>query len=33
MGLVIIGFCMIGIGVGGVALVIKGFKSIFGDKD
>ena len=33
MFLVIVGMIMIGIGVGGVALVIKGFKSLFGNKD
>ena len=33
MGFIIVGFLMLGIGVGGVAMIVKGFKSIFGDKD
>lgn len=33
MGFIVVGFLMIGIGVAGVGLVVKGFKSIFGDKD
>jgi len=33
MGLVIVGFMMLGIGIAGVGLIVKGFKSIFGDKD
>ena len=32
MGLIIIGMFMLGIGICGVGLIIKGFKSIFGDK-